>query len=617
MESMFRVSALGIQPGQESSVVRAALQPMLKCTASAFEDIFHSISIGHRVVLAEDIPKPKAEALLNKLMGIGLNCRIDPMKLTLAALQEGPVLDERYRCPACYHGQPRATDGRLDTCERCGIVGRNYEETAYLRAAMDRERRRLQGLKGSEEDDDREAREAKEAKRQALAEQKLLDQARRQVEKELGIRFYHKLRFLLKPDVLYPLLGSVAIGLVGVGLLLWQIWFQEPPEPLVTHTQPVGQGVQVTIAPPPGLSVNVAGASPQGAPGGAASASAGVATGGMVAGDPGAASTGKTTTTTATASGSGNSGTATPLLNVDKLAPANSTSGQAAARDPQLLARLALYQIQTGDLKAASRSIDRAVQLLSGERSNLSSSQLDALNRLQVEVRARIAQQHHQQRDVATAREYWSRATNLTNVMTTPIERAQALSGLALTLYEAQPATAKDHFQRAIEATRLITEPPSQALALGAIAADLAQAGQLDQSRLLFDQATAAVKALPNTTERLEAQALLAKQLAEAGDTSATKALLKEMASQAKAGQLSPKLGQYQAEALSALALKLSSQGETVIARTDFAAALKQAQALPDPVRRSGTLLYLARDVAAAGDKVAAGKLAAAAGRWN
>jgi len=38
---------------------------------------------------------------------------------------------------------------------------------------------------------------------------------------------------------------------------------------------------------------------------------------------------------------------------------------------------------------------------------------------------------------------------------------------------------------------------------------------------------------------------------------------------------------------------------------------------LPDPARRSGALLYLARDVAAAGDKVAAGKLAAAAGTWQ
>lgn len=643
MESMFKVSALGIQSGQESSVVRAALQPMLKCTASAFEDIFHSLSISHRVVLAEDIPQSKAEALFNKLTGIGLNCRIDPMKLTLAALEEGPVEDERYRCPACYHSQPRATDGRLDTCEQCGIVGRNYEETAYLRAAIDRERRRLQGLKGGEEDDNREAREAKEAKRRALAEQRLLDQARRQAEKELNIRFYHKFRFLLKPDVLYPLLGSVTVGLVGVGLLVWQLWFQETPEPVVANARPidaqsVNPGVQVTIAPPPGLSVSVAGASPQGVPGSVQAleaAEAGGAAGNVAVGNSGpaaagSAGAGKTTTAAATASGSGGSGNGSsdaampagsrpaPLLNVDQLTPASAAASQAAARNPQILASLAQYQMQTGDLKAASRSIDQAVQLLSGERNNLSSSQLDVFNRLQVEVRARIAQQHHQQRDAATAKEYWTRATNLTNLMTTPDERAQALSGLARTLYEAQPSTAKAHFKRAIEATRLIAEPSSQALVWGAIARDLAQTGQLDQSQPLFDQATAAVKAMSNTGGRWEAQAQLAKQLAEAGDTVAAKALLKEIASKAKkSDQLSPILGQYQAEALSALALNLSSRGETAIARTDFAAALKQAQALPDPARRSGTLLYLARDVAAAGDQVAAGKLAAAAGTWE
>ncbi|HAS52512.1 MAG TPA: hypothetical protein DCS21_12540 [Gammaproteobacteria bacterium] len=608
--------------------MRTALQPLLKCNASAFQDIFHSISINHRVVLAEDIPKPKAEALFNKLTSIGLNCRIDPMKLTLATLEEGPAQDERYYCPACYHGQPRATDGRLDTCERCGIVGRNYEETAYLRAAIDRERRRLQGLKDSEEDNDCDSREAQEAKRRALAQEKLLEQARRQAEKELGIRFYHKLRFLLKPEVLYPLLGSVAVGLVGVGLLVWQIWFQPKPEPLVTNARLVSQGVQVTITPPPGLSVNVAGASPQGAPASIQAleaAEAGGSAGSVAASNPdstaaGSAGAGKTTTATATASGSssGSSGAATPLLNIDKLAPPNSASVQAAGRDPQVFASLAQYQMQIGDLKAAARSIDQAVQLLSGERNNLSSSQLDAFNRMQVDVRAKIAQQHHQQRDSATAKEYWSRATNLTSLMTTPSERAQALSGLARTLYEAQPSTAKAHFKRAIEATRLITEPSSQALVWGAIARDLAQTGQKEQAQKLFDQATAAVRAMSNTGGRWEAQAQLAKQLAEAGDTVATKALLKEIASKAKGSdQLSPTLVQYQAEALSALALNLSSRGEIAIAQTDFAAALKQAQALPDPARRSGALLYLARDVAAAGDKVAAGKLAAAAGTWQ
>lgn len=632
MESMFRVSALGFQPGQESSVVRAALQPLLKCTASAFENIFHSLSMDHRVVLAEDIPKPKAEALFNKLTSIGLNCRIDPMKLTLAALEEGPVEDERYRCPACYHSQPKATDGRLDTCEKCGIVGRNYEETAYLRAAIDRERRRLQGLKDSEEDDGRDSREAKEAKRRALAQEKLLEQARRQAEKELGIRFYHKLRFLLKPDVLYPLLGSVAVGLIGIGLLVWQIWFQPQPEPSVVNARPASQGVQVTITPPPGLTVNVAGASPQGAPASIQAleaAEAGRSAGSVAVGNPGSttpassAGTGETTMATATpsgsdGSGSGSSGAATPLLNVDKLAPPNSASAQATGRDPQVLASLAQYQMQTGDLKAAARSIDQAVQSLSGERNNLSSSQLDAFNRMQVEVRAKIAQQHHQQRDSATAKEYWSRATNLTNLMTTPSERAQALSGLARTLYEAQPSTAQAHFNRAIEATRLITDPSSQALVWGAIARDLAQTGQKEQAQKLFDQATAVVRAMSNTGGRWEAQAQLAKQLAEAGDTVAAKALLKEIASKAKGSdQLSPILVQYQAEALSALALNLSSRGEIAIAQTDFAAALKQAQALPDPARRSGTLLYLARDVAAAGDKVAAGKLAAAAGTWD
>ena len=54
-----------------------------------------------------------------------------------------------------------------------------------------------------------------------------------------------------------------------------------------------------------------------------------------------------------------------------------------------------------------------------------------------------------------------------------------------------------------------------------------------------------------------------------------------------------------------------------MLARTDFAAALSQAQQLPDPTMRADALLYLARDIAAAGDRDAAAKLVAAAGTWN
>jgi hypothetical protein len=52
---------------------------------------------------------------------------------------------------------------------------------------------------------------------------------------------------------------------------------------------------------------------------------------------------------------------------------------------------------------------------------------------------------------------------------------------------------------------------------------------------------------------------------------------------------------------------------ETLAARSEFAAALSQAQALTNPVMQANTLLYLAWDIAMAGDRKAAAKLAAAA----
>ena len=169
--------------------------------------------------------------------------------------------------------------------------------------------------------------------------------------------------------------------------------------------------------------------------------------------------------------------------------------------------------------------------------------------------------------------------------------------------------------------TRLVTEPLSRTLILGVIARDLAQAGRLQQSETLFKQAAAVIKTIPNPDGRLVAQALLAKHRAEAGDSGAAKALLDQLAGEMQGNRLSLKqeseLNQYQAKAFSALALSLAGRGETALARADFTAALQQAQVLADPAQRAETLLYLARDVAMAGDRVAAAKLAAASGSWN
>jgi hypothetical protein len=81
--------------------------------------------------------------------------------------------------------------------------------------------------------------------------------------------------------------------------------------------------------------------------------------------------------------------------------------------------------------------------------------------------------------------------------------------------------------------------------------------------------------------------------------------------------QASLELSQHQVEARSAIALGLANQGDTTMAQANFSVALEKTPMLKDPALRAETLLYLARDVAAAGDREAAAKLAAAAGPWD
>ncbi|MDS4059253.1 MAG: hypothetical protein RKP73_11870, partial [Candidatus Contendobacter sp.] len=317
-----------------------------------------------------------------------------------------------------------------------------------------------------------------------------------------------------------------------------------------------------------------------------------------------------------------------PLLDIGKLALATPTAGGAGAsgkmarppaRDPQLLTSLALYQLEVGDLPATIRSIERAVEVLGAEHSNLPSAQLDAFNRQQVDIRAGIASQYYRRQEPATAQTHWLRATNLANSIVTLGERAQTFSSLARTLHEVQASTAKDYFNRAIETARTIPDPSSKALAFGAIARDLAHTSRLEQSQDWFVQASAAVSTIQDRPSRLIALAALAQQRAEAGDTAAAHALLTQIDNEiaADSDTLPPDLNQYRAKARSALALSRVAGGDRVLARTDFAAALSQAQQLPDPTMRADALLYLARDIAAAGDRDAAAKLVAAAGTWN
>jgi ribosomal protein L37AE/L43A len=222
MDSTCKLSAVGIQLGHDPQAVKAQLQFILKGDPSAFEDLFHRILRNERVILGENIPRAKAETMLQKLTALGLQCRLDPMALSLVSAEEEEQLNEVYRCPACGHCQPPARGGALDTCQRCGIVGKTYEEANEIKQALELERRRQQAVMEKEKKEKLEAAKAKADRQREKAQQKIAVRAQRQAEPDVN-QPLRGLKAPLQPDVLYLIIGSVVVALIGIGLLVWQL----------------------------------------------------------------------------------------------------------------------------------------------------------------------------------------------------------------------------------------------------------------------------------------------------------------------------------------------------------------------------------------------------------
>ncbi len=216
MDSTFKLSAVGIEPGHDPQAVKATLQPILKGDPSAFENLFQRIARNEKVILDENIPQAKAETLLKKLTALGLQCRLDPVGLSLVSIEQEEQQSELYRCPACGHGQPPARGDQPDTCQRCGIVGKAYEEANEIKQALELERRRQQAMMEKEKKEKLEAAKNKVNQQREKAQQKIAARAQRQLERAGDEDTSHKLQ-------LYPIIGGITVALIGIGLLIWQI----------------------------------------------------------------------------------------------------------------------------------------------------------------------------------------------------------------------------------------------------------------------------------------------------------------------------------------------------------------------------------------------------------
>lgn len=614
MEPTFKLIITGAQPGRDPQALRESLQGMLKGPAKEIEALVHRISIREQVVLTQNLAKEKAEKLLHKLTEQGLTARLEPMQLTLLPVEEEDgVVNEGYTCPACGHKQPLARD-QMDTCQRCGVVGRNYEQYKEYKEALELERRYVKSQLAKENAEKAEAAKAKSGKKQEKLQQEMLERARRQAEKELNISPWHKYKLLIKPRIVLPVLGSMAVAALALTVLVWQL-SEHKPDPIKSERDP---GLQIIITPPPGTSVTVenpaeklANAVSQGVAAAGANQQPGTTTPGNKAtlANGAVAGTDKKDAATDATKSTGQPVAIPPLIAADKIALAKPTSARpAAVPTPQLLADLARYQAETGDEVGAEISLDRAIEMIRG--SQPPTALLDGLIRQRIETLAMIARQYHQRQDSSAAQAKWYRAINLASTVTTPSERAQAFSGIARTLHDASTDT---YFERAAENARAVNDPSAKVRVLSVLARDLASVGRTQQGAELFTQALALVDKVKDEKSRSIALGTIAKAHAEAGDSLAAANLLARMVSQPqqKSTVLPLELERQRIDAQSAMARHLVSGGNIPAAQAEFTTALSQMMQLENAEARAAARLYLAAQLAAAGDRESAAQLAA------
>lgn len=219
MDPTFKLTALGIQPHQDSQAIRRKLANFFQGGSKEIDALIQRILTDEYVILAENLPLNVGQNLLRMLNDSGLKCRLEPMRLTLAPLEQDVP---HHQCPACGHRQPVTTEG-VDICERCGVVGHSYREYTEKKEAFERERERLQGLLTQKNRTRTEALKGRISKQQQKAELELLTRALRRAEKSMAISPWVKFKAALKPRFLASVLGSVLVVL-GMGFLAWQYW---------------------------------------------------------------------------------------------------------------------------------------------------------------------------------------------------------------------------------------------------------------------------------------------------------------------------------------------------------------------------------------------------------
>lgn len=94
--------------------------------------------------IRDNITQDEAEIIRQTLSRVGVMCELRPtLQIMPKESQESAdTTDDLYTCPACGHQQPKHKEqhnGRMETCEVCGIVGERYQKKQRLQQVVQAE----------------------------------------------------------------------------------------------------------------------------------------------------------------------------------------------------------------------------------------------------------------------------------------------------------------------------------------------------------------------------------------------------------------------------------------------------------------------------------------------
>lgn len=180
------------------------------------------------VSIRDGVSFTEAQEIRQKLSSLAVDCDIRPtLQLMPMAVEEAEATASIYTCPACGHKQAKlknTQDGRLETCEICGIVGERYHKKQKLEQVMEAERQR--------HDSDR-----------AKRIREVLERAKQEEEALLQEEARRRLGLAEKPDNIGIKIAAVVAAL---GISFGTIYYlnQKTPEELAQLAQQEAEAQQ-------------------------------------------------------------------------------------------------------------------------------------------------------------------------------------------------------------------------------------------------------------------------------------------------------------------------------------------------------------------------------------